>query len=212
MMIKLIRHGESEANTGLRQPHLEKDSAIPLSAKGIQQATHAGELIGQAFLNSALLYCSPYMRTRQTMQCILQGGNINKQIAKIYEDPRLREIDVGYDDPDEQMALRRIHGWFYYRFKGGESPADCYDRTSAFLESMMRELNRSGKSNVLIVCHGMTLRCFIARFFHLTVEQFESLENPNNGDIVTIGKKGEIAHPVFETTQWAVDGLSIRPD
>lgn len=37
-----------------------------------------------------------------------------------------------------QSELLKIHGWFYYRFRGGESPADCYDRASSFLESMMR--------------------------------------------------------------------------
>ena len=31
---------------------------------------------------------------------------------------------------EAQTELRRTHGWFYYRFHGGESPADCFDRTS----------------------------------------------------------------------------------
>lgn len=39
-----------------------------------------------------------------------------------------REVDHGYEDLQAQEAKRERHGWFYYRFNGGESPADCYDR------------------------------------------------------------------------------------
>jgi broad specificity phosphatase PhoE len=61
-----------------------------------------------------------------------------------YEDPRLREVEFGYDEVEGQHERRKKHGWFYYRFYGGESPADCFDRTSSFLESMMRQVTRKG--------------------------------------------------------------------
>ncbi len=38
MIIKLIRHGESEANTGKMNAFKQKDAAIPLSDLGVQQA------------------------------------------------------------------------------------------------------------------------------------------------------------------------------
>lgn len=210
MIIKLIRHGESEANTGKLNPNKVKDAAIPLSSKGRQQALHAGEVIGKAYLEDALVYCSPYQRTRETLQGVLDGAGCEKESMKIYEDPRLREIDVGYGDAGEQLPLRKIHGWFYYRFEGGESPADCYDRTSAFLESMMRQVERCQKSKIVIVCHGMTLRCFVARFLHLTVEQFEDMHNPDNCAIVTIGLKNEINRPAYKNGRWAVEGIRVR--
>jgi len=210
MLIKLLRHGESEANIGNADPTKSKDSEIPLSAQGRKQAKHIGSMMEKAFIENALIYCSPYKRTRETLDLLLTGADLDNSTIKVYEDPRLREIDVGYGDPDEQLTLRRIHGWFYYRFEGGESPADCYDRTSNFLESLMRQKNRSKKDNILIICHGMTLRCFITRFLHLTVEQFESMENPGNCDIVTIGNKGIIKNPVFTNTSWAVEGIRTR--
>lgn len=210
MIVKLIRHGESEANTGNMNPTKVKDAAIPLSHKGIEQATHAGALIGKEFLPDALIYCSPYTRTRQTLQHIITGSGTDPDSIKIYEDPRLREIDVGYGDSEAQLEKRKIHGWFYYRFEGGESPADCYDRTSAFLESLMRQVKRSSKQNILIVCHGMTLRCFVTRFLHLTVEQFEDMHNPNNCEIVTIGLKDSIFNPTFINSRWAIEGIRLR--
>jgi len=210
MIIKLIRHGESEANTGKLDPTKVKDAAIPLSVKGVSQALDAGKAIQGEFFNGALVYCSPYQRTRETMQYLLKGAGFKQDTINIYEDPRLREIDVGYGDAGEQLSLRKIHGWFYYRFEGGESPADCYDRTSAFLESLMRQVERTNKKNIVIVCHGMTLRCFVARFLHLTVEQFEDLDNPDNCDIITIGLKESIESPVFRNGRWAVEGIRLR--
>jgi len=210
MKIKLIRHGESEANIGKVNPNKVKDAAIPLSPKGAQQAQDAGSEIGSNFFNNALIYCSPYQRTRETIRNLLEGAAVQQDAIKIYEDPRLREIDVGYGDAEEQLPLRKIHGWFYYRFEGGESPADCYDRTSAFLESLMRQVKRSQKEKIVIVCHGMTLRCFITRFLHLTVEQFEDMHNPDNCEVVTIGLKDEIVDPVYINGRWAVEGLRLR--
>ena len=210
MIIKLIRHGESEANTGKMDPFKQKDASIPLSDLGNEQAKNAGALIGKNFIQSALVYCSPYKRTRETMHGIIEGAGLESNDIKIYEDPRLREVDMGYGDPEEQHELRKIHGWFYYRFEGGESPADCYDRTSAFLESLMRQVERSNKNNVLIVCHGLTLRCFVTRYLHLTVEQFEEMHNPDNCEITTISYKDDINNAVFSNARWAVEGLLIR--
>ena len=56
----------------------------------------------------------------------------------------------------------------------------------------------------------MTLRCFVTRFLHLTVEQFESIDNPNNCDIVTIGKNDVINNPVFSNNSWGLEGIQIR--
>ena len=120
-------------------PAKSKDAAIALSAQGRKQAEHVGLLVNKAYIENALIYCSPYKRTRETLDLLLKGAGIDRKVIKTYEVPRLREIDVGYGNPDEQLPLRRIHGWFYYRFEGGESPADCYDRTSNFLESLMRQ-------------------------------------------------------------------------
>jgi broad specificity phosphatase PhoE len=165
--IKLVRHGESEANINKVLAHEVGDHAVCLSARGEAQALQAGALIGSDFLRSALLYVSPYRRTRQTLDGILCGSGLSeaeRAAMRSYEDPRLREVEHGYTSVKEQHELRRLHGWFYYRFSGGESPADCFDRTSSFLESMMRQVERKQTERVLIVTHGLTIRCFVMRF------------------------------------------------
>jgi broad specificity phosphatase PhoE len=101
-------------------------------------------------------------------------------------------------------------GWFYYRFDGGDSPADCYDRTSGFIESLMRQAERKQAERALVVTDGLTIRCFVMRFLHLTVEQFNQMASPANCDIITLGPREVIEVPVFSTSRWGVSGLRKR--
>lgn len=174
----------------------------------------AGIAIGHDFVSESLLYRSPYLRTRQTMDTILNGSLCLP--GKIYEDPRLREVEWGFNQPKDHGdfvdEMRDTHGRFYYRMNGGESPADCFDRISTFLETLIRQVKRKGASKVLIVSHGTTIRTFVMRFMHLTVEDYENMRNPKNCDIITItdeatGDKGQ-----FRTGKWSVSGLHLRSD
>ena len=236
MIIKLVRHGQSEVNAKLTPYGSKGDYLVELTPLGIQQASDAGKVIGADFVANSVIYRSPYLRTRQTCDNILAPiqDEIDRirgprNLLRIYEDPRLREMDHGYSDVDAQETMRKTHGWFYYRFKGGESPADCYDRCCTFLESMMRQVKRHSNlngaaPNILLVCHGMTMRCFVARFMHLKPEEFESLANPLNCDIVTIAPVGYFigdaekrfhsqvpGEPQFTSGKWGVNGLKFRP-
>jgi broad specificity phosphatase PhoE len=212
MRIFLVRHGQSEANVGLHDYSAAGDHAIVLTDKGQRQAEEAGALLSptlQQVHSRTLIYRSPYTRTRQTLEGMFRGAGV-AGTPRVFEDPRLRETDHGYSDIDEQQALRNIHGWFYYRYAGGESPADCSDRMSSFLESMMRQVWRKDPTEVVIVTHGLSIRCFVMRFLHLTVEQFESMANPGNCDIIRIDNRESITDPVFTSGRWAVEGIKLR--
>lgn len=37
--------------------------------------------------------------------------------------------------------------------------------------------------SLLLVTHGLTLRIFLMRWFHWSVEDFLQVYNPNNGDV-----------------------------
>jgi broad specificity phosphatase PhoE len=211
LTIKLIRHGQSRANVGEVDAKDVGDHTIHLTDVGEAQARSAGATLGREFLDDALIYVSPYQRTRQTLNAVLTGAGFTPNAVRVYEDPRLREVEHGYAEWEAQQTRRRTHGWFYYRFEGGESPADCFDRTSSFLESMMRQVERKGAERVLIVTHGLTLRCFVMRYLHLTVEQFDEMANPNNCDIVTIGDKTTLKDPLWVSGRFGVTGISRRP-
>ena len=215
LVIKLVRHGESRANIGELAAHDVGDHAIPLTDTGAAQARAAGAGIGATFLRDALVYVSPYRRTRETLAGLLAGSGLEPRELdglRVYDDPRLREVEHGYEPVAPQEELRRTHGWFYYRFRGGESPADCYDRTSGFLESMMRQVERRQASRVLIVTHGLTIRCFVMRFLHLRVEDFDEMANPRNCDVVTLADRTALDAPLFVSGRWGVTGLRLRDE
>lgn len=211
LTIKLVRHGQSRANVGEVDAKDVGDHTISLTEQGEAQARAAGEKLGREYLQGSLVYASPYQRTRQTLAGIVRGAGLEAGAVRAYEDPRLREVEHGYAEWDAQQTRRRTHGWFYYRFEGGESPADCFDRTSSFLESLMRQVERKAAQRALIVTHGLTIRCFVMRFLHLSVEQFDELANPNNCDIITLAEKSTLKDPMFTVGRWGVTGLAKRP-
>jgi broad specificity phosphatase PhoE len=210
LTIKLVRHGQSRANVGEVDAKDVGDHTIELTERGHQQARDVGARLGRGYLQDALVYCSPYTRTRQTLASIIDGAGLEAGSVRVYEDPRLREVEHGYAHYEAQEDKRRTHGWFYYRFEGGESPADCFDRTSSFLESLLRQVERKAAEHVLIVTHGLTIRCFAMRYLHLTVEQFDELANPSNCDIITLAEKHTLEAPGWTTGRWGLTGLSRR--
>jgi broad specificity phosphatase PhoE len=64
---------------------------------------------------------------------------------------------------------------------------------------------------VLIISHGMCIRAFVMRFMHLKVEEFDSILNPKNGDVITISDRLDDAqNVVFRTEKWGVTGLELH--
>ena len=224
MEIILVRHGQSEGNLkkgdiNKVDPQQDGDYSLNLTPLGETQAENEGREIGADFIRDALIYCSPYYRTQQTLTGIIQGAGIkSKDELVIYEDPRLREVEHGFyqtteDVKNQKDIMREEHGYFYYRYKGGESPADCFDRVATFLESMRRQMERKNKDKVLIISHGLTIRCFIMRFLHLTVEQFDTMRNPDNCAQVRITNIENIKEEqlLFSTRKWGVESYREEP-
>lgn len=187
--IILLRHCESEGNVNKEIYKTKPDYALNLTDKGILQAIHSGKDLGLLLKNETVnAYVSPFYRTRQTFQHIKPFINV----TDMKEDPRLREQEWcgklrtdGYDFNTEEE--RDAFGHFYYRFHGGESCADVFDRISTFFESLHRDFKKKDyQKNCIIVTHGMTLRVILMRWFHLTVEDFELLRNPKNGQFIVM--------------------------
>lgn len=192
--ILLIRHGQSEGNANNKLQEIVPDYALNLTGDGVEQARQAGRTVKQMIGQESLfVYLSPYYRTRQTFQYMQESFQEN--VVKAYEDPRLREQDWGHlrdsELNEDIIQERREFSTFYYRIPDGESGADVYDRVSIFLETLYRDFQKSDyPENTLIVTHGMTLRLFLMRWFHWSVEEFENVRNLQNCQIVVM-EKGE---------------------
>ena len=204
--IFLVRHGESEGNADRSVYARKPDYALELTQTGITQALQAGialknQLIGQ----SVFFYISPLWRTRMTFEQIAKAFPPEQLLWR--EEPRIREQEWGHlRTPEEAQQVekdRDAFGTFYFRIPNGESGADVYDRVSDFFGSIHRDFERADfPENVIIVTHGMTIRLFLMRWFHWTVEAFEKLRNPKNAQIVLLEKtpdeKYELKTPLDE--------------
>jgi broad specificity phosphatase PhoE len=182
--IVMIRHGESEANVDKTIYERIPDHAVPLTARGYEQARQLGRHLREVFENEPVrVYVSPYLRTLQTLDEL----GLDDLIEMPREEPRLREQDWANlqdtEDIEAQEKLRDSFGHFYYRFTHGESGADVYDRVSSLLETMHRDFEQpDSPQNVLLVSHGLTMRLFCMRWFHWSVRFFETLRNPGNAE------------------------------
>ncbi len=209
--VRLMRHAVTVANRGEIDPQKVCDAGIELSMPlAAEQARQAGRILGAEYLQSALLYRSPFKRTRQTLDLAIEGAGLQPNSLRIYEDPDLREVDHGYENIDAQEERRRRYGYFWYRFNGGESPSDCHTRLGLFLGSLHRQVESTQATRALICTHGLTARCLVMRWLHLAPEEFDSLANPWNCDIITIGLAERMTKPQIVRGRWGVSGLRFR--
>lgn len=188
--IILIRHGESEANVDRYLFARVPDYTIELTKKGHEQAREAGrelkDMIGD---ETAHFYVSPFWRARSTFEDVASA--LDRDKFDYNEEPRLREQEWGYlrsdEDLDKICREREEYGSFYYRFHGGEAGSDVFDRVNDLLGSLHRDfLDPDFPDNCILVTHGLTIRLFIMRYFHMTVEEFESMLPPRNCALVVL--------------------------
>ncbi len=191
-----VRHGQSEGNLNKFILRKKPDYALNLTPLGWEQAEERGRKLKHLLGRESVRWIvSPYFRTRETFLGLRKAF---QPPYAAYEDPRLREQDWGNLREDAIYnnieSARDSFGHFYFRLPNGESCADVYDRFGAFLNTLYRDFEkRDCQQTVVLVTHGMTMRCGIARWLHLTVEEFEALANPENCGIyvLQLGRDGK---------------------
>lgn len=177
--IILLRHGESEANADSSVYARVPDWRIALTEQGVEQAREAGRRVGSIIGDESYgVFVSPYIRTLQTKDAMIEG--IGRKPVFDYQDPELRELESGNmpstDENEANRAFRKEFGYFFYRFPEGESCADVYDRMALFMDSLYRRFDRpSCPENIVIVSHGAAIKCFLARWYHWSVDYFETI-------------------------------------
>nr|XP_043613539.1 phosphoglycerate mutase-like protein AT74H [Erigeron canadensis] len=224
--IILVRHGQSEGNVDEGVYTRVADPKIGITEKGKREAEECGIRIREMIENEqgvddwkVYFYVSPYRRTIETLRGL--GKAFDKsRIAGVREEPRLREQDFGNFQDQEQMRIQKAarvrYGRFFYRFPNGESAADVYDRITGFRETLRTDIDigrfqppgeQSPNMNLVIVSHGLTLRVFLMRWYKWTVEQFERLNNMQNGNMIVMqtGQGGRYSLLVHHTEQQMLD-------
>lgn len=190
--IILIRHGESEGNIDENVYSTKPDYKLDLTSIGLEQAEKCGKKLKEITKNeSCFFYVSPLFRTRQTYKQIVKS--YTKELYETQEEPRVREQEWGHlkdvETCNKINEARDEYGVFYYRIPDGESAADVYDRVSDFYGTLHRDFEKEEfPENCVVVTHGMTIRLFLMKWFHWTVEEFHNLKNPENCAVVLLEK------------------------
>lgn len=194
--IILVRHGESLGNVDENAYATTPDWAIPLTENGKDQARHLGNQLEEVIGNDPILiYCSPYVRSKQTLKYLMEKLNDN-EIIDAREEPRMAEQQFGNFQREGVKHFkedRKYFGRFYYCFPEGESGSDVYVRVTSFIGTLFRDWSRiephvHQDMNVVIVTHGLTLRLFLMRWFHYTLEEYENSTNPPNCAFVCLNR------------------------
>jgi len=195
--IVLIRHGFSEGNENMEIYGKVPNHKIKLTQKGVQQAIEAGEKLKEIIKMEEIKFIiSPFTRTRQTFREI--SSSLEGKQFVIEEDSLLKEQESGnfmkIEKLQQTLKERDEVSTFFYRFEGGESASDVYDRATLFLTILFRQFDRMSINNkkrfenVGLVTHGLFIKCFLMRLFNWTLEEFEKRQIPDNCQIIVLEK------------------------
>ncbi|MDU9050548.1 MAG: histidine phosphatase family protein [Candidatus Electrothrix sp. Rat3] len=157
----LLRHGPTSAPSGC----FAGSSDVPLSGQGLTRL----ENMSAQLKDVNCWYCSPMLRTRQTLQYLQE--KVCSAREPLY-DERLREIDFGrwelqtFADiaaKDEEL----LAGWNQYldfSFPEGEVVSAFIQRVETMLAVFSRmgnSRNSTGINTVAVVTHGGVIRTMI---------------------------------------------------
>jgi probable phosphoglycerate mutase len=170
-LVLVVRHAQSVHHVqGLTGGWTD----TPLTEAGHEQARALAARLKRELPERAIaLYTSDLQRAMQTAEHI--GAAFG--VAPI-PDPRLREHNNGeaanmtFAAARERFASAFDHAWHIDErpFPGGETGRELYARAAAFIDGLCED----GRVPV-VLSHGMTIDCLIARWLRLPPEALEKI-------------------------------------
>ena len=88
--------------------------------------------------------------------------------------------------PDEHAHYKKqedFEGRFWARMPMGESRWDVALRVHQAFGTWHRDAERHNINNIIVVTHGVTARCIVMRWLHLSFDWIENERNPKNCSI-----------------------------
>jgi len=215
--IILIRHAESAGNVDVDAYRTIGDPMIPLTVRGRAQARAMAQELRKIVGDRQIwAFTSPYLRSRETATIALQA--FPQSSWRLTEDPRLREQEFagGFQHSVPDRSEQRLYSKFFWRFPGGESAADVYDRMSMFMDTLWRDLYRVDLSQTVVVifAHGLTNRLFCMRWLHWSPRQFETTRNPPNCGFIELELQpaDRMGNPYYRLTHDSLELLGLSGD
>jgi probable phosphoglycerate mutase len=183
LTVHLVRHGQTAWNAERRT---QGWTDVPLNATGREQAlAAAAALAGRPI---ATVISSDLSRARETAEPIAAGAGVELAV-----EPALRERGFGVaegmlDSEIERDFRGQLDGRWSdpdFRFDGGESRRDVYERVGAFLAGPLSE---PAAGELVLVSHGGALRVARAVLEGIALEDLPHWDAMPfaNGEVVTL--------------------------
>ena len=170
----VVRHGEAESNVSQILSSNPK-TVNHLTDTGRKEAVQAGKNIDGQKID--VIYCSPFMRTKETAEII--ADEIGYPKDKIIYDERLHEIFVGVmdgkPDADYQAFFETKKAKFWKTPEGGENYTGVKNRMTEFLYETNEK--NDGK-NILIVSHNTPIFLMFAGAYGYGQEEAMKMRIP----------------------------------
>jgi len=214
--ILLVRHGQSDGNVDDAFYMDPGDPLIELTTTGWQQAREAGQFLRYYYRNNPTadsnpppIWPSTFLRTRQTTKGILEGMGLPDD-HPVRQDMRLVEQTYGagcWAGKDElARKLYDLSEDVYHAnpiltpLPLGESLMQQFMRVDSFMGTLHRDERRQGIDDVLIVAHGVTIKNFLMRWFHIPDYEWKKLKTPHNCDVFELlqGEKGWQVRKIYD--------------
>jgi len=156
-----MRHAQAEHNVkSSRVAGQALDS--PLTELGIKQSQQAGTELHMTTLNK--IYASPALR------CVDTAKIVARQFTNepfIEEDKRLLEMDQGVLVGRLKLTtvlnpvtfVKLLIQGKNFAFENGES----FNQVAERMEESLKEIESSSQGTILVVGHGMAIRCLLAK-------------------------------------------------
>jgi len=170
----LVRHGESQWNLENRFTGWVD---VPLSEKGVAEATTAGEKIKKQKIRFDVAYTSVLRRAEDTLKLILEV--LGQTDIPVERDQALNERHYGdlqglnKAETAERFGDAQVKIWrrsYDVAPPNGESLKDTAARTLPYFRSKIMKDIKEGR-NALVAAHGNSLRSIVMDLDKLTKEE-----------------------------------------
>ncbi|KAF2472658.1 phosphoglycerate mutase [Lindgomyces ingoldianus] len=218
----LARHGETEWTKNGRYTG---KTELDLTPDGVRQVTStAAQFVGHRKLidpaHVARVWVSPRKRTRQTFRCLFDCSDVSIADNKVTFTEDITEWDYGdYEGllvgeiraGRVERGLDKERGWNIWRdgCEGGDSAQQVtgrLDRLIAEIRDIQRPyMNGEKPVDVVVVAHGLILRCFVKRWLGYPLDMPLTLMLSPGGIGILSYKNRDIDEPALFI------GISIPP-
>lgn len=209
----LLRHAQSEGNVAREKAETggldwidlaTRDADVPISGLGRRQAQAFGRWLAEQPTDRRpeAVICSPFLRTVQTAELVLEGAGGTLAREDVILDERLRDRELGVLDQFTSAGVARRFGpeaerrarlgKFYYRPPGGESWADVCLRLRTLLADLARIHSHE---RVLVVTHEVPI--LLTRYL---------LDGMSEKQVLELGHSVEYANCGLTSYEMSSDG------